>query len=133
MDHRIRLIICEEDKTLRGRLKELISRENNFEFVSELTHLEQIKNCKNFEKADILIAGLDSFQPNSIKQISPLFSQGRKIKVFILSDLMQVDLMLRAMHGGIKAFLPKFIENEELAWAIREIFRGGIWFQKGSK
>ncbi|HEX9756921.1 MAG TPA: response regulator transcription factor [Nitrospiria bacterium] len=130
MEHRIHLIVCDRDKKLRERLKELIRIQNDFELIAELTHPEQFKNSKNFIKTDIFIAGLDPNQRYSIQQFFPLLSQGNNIKYFILSDVMQGDLMLRAMHAGIRAFLSKTIRDEELADAIREVFKGGIWFQK---
>lgn len=124
MTDTIRILLIDDQTTIRQALKVLLEQEPDFQIVGSADSgqkgLEQVEALKpDIALVDILMPGMDGIA--TTKAICQRFS---KTKVLVLSGHDHGNYLSEAFRAGAKGYLLKNTPAEDLANAIRSVHKG---------
>ena len=121
--HEIKILLVDDNKRVRGRLKTLLDQEEDIQVVGEAKNgLEAIKLAENFYPNLILMdvkmpgmSGIDA--THTLKKLYP------KTPVILLSVYETCELRERGAKAGASAYLVKDAPIEQLIETIKKFHR----------
>ncbi|MCE2955944.1 MAG: response regulator [Bacteroidota bacterium] len=123
----IKLGIAEDHKHFRGAIKKLIHTEKDIEVILEAENgrdlLEKLKNVQ----PDIVLMDIRMPVMNGIEASLMLSQLYPSIKIIAFSQYDQEDNIIEMNIHGVKSFIGKEDNHEELFKAIRIVFSGGVY------
>lgn len=122
----VHILLADDHAVVRQGLKSLLENEG-FEVVAEASDGQQAvelseKLCPDAAVLDVampMLNGIDAAR--QISKISP------RTKIILLTMLTEDHYVLESLRAGVKGYVLKSKNAEELANAIREVCRGGVY------
>ncbi len=125
MTHAIRILLIDDQTTIRQALQMLLEREPGFEIVggspdgeSGIQAIEDL--APDIVLVDIEMPGIDGIETAQI--INDRY--GSQIKVLMLTGQDDQAYLQRALQAGAKGYLLKTTPAEDLIYAIRAVKKG---------
>jgi len=124
---KIRIIIADDQPIVCEGLKVILQLEEDFEVVGVCSNgQEAVESCRIF-RPDIVL--MDARMPivngvSATKEITRLFPDS---KVLMLTTFNEPQLVLDAIQSGVKGFLLKDMQPDDVCRAIREVNSGGAF------
>lgn len=121
---RVRLLLADDHRMFRQGLRELIERKTRFEVVGEAqTGLEVLKLVKT-RQPDIVLLDIQMPEMDGISVARQLAAAHPALKIIMLTMYRQDEHLLEAIRAGIKGYLLKDADAEELIDVIERVQRG---------
>jgi hemolysin D len=122
----IRILIVDDQKSIRERLKFILEPEPDFEIVGMVDNgydaIEQVKLLEpDVVLMDMEMPDIDGVLATKIIASSEL---GKKVRVLVLSSHDSNEYVARSIHAGAKGYLLKGATSEEIQDAVRFVHRG---------
>jgi hemolysin D len=122
----IRILIVDDQKSIRERLKYILEPEPDFEIVGMVDNgydaIEQVKLLEpDVVLMDMEMPDIDGVLATKIIASSEL---GKKVRVLVLSSHNSNEYVARSIHAGAKGYLLKGATSEEIQDAVRFVHRG---------
>jgi hemolysin D len=122
----IRILIVDDQKSIRERLKYILGPEPDFEIVGMVDNgydaIEQVKLLEpDVVLMDMEMPDIDGVLATKIIASSEL---GKKVRVLVLSSHNSNEYVARSIHAGAKGYLLKGATSEEIQDAVRFVHRG---------
>ncbi len=122
----IRILIVDDQKSIRERLKFILEPEPDFEIVGMVDNgydaIEQVKNVEpDVVLMDMEMPDIDGVLATKIIAHSEL---SKKVRVLVLSSHDSNEYVARSIHAGAKGYLLKGASAEEIQDAVRFVHRG---------
>jgi hemolysin D len=122
----IRILIVDDQKSIRERLKFILEPELDFEIVGMVDNgydaIEQVKLLEpDVVLMDMEMPDIDGVLATKIIASSEL---GKKVRVLVLSSHNSNEYVARSIHAGAKGYLLKGATSEEIQDAVRFVHRG---------
>jgi hemolysin D len=122
----IRILIVDDQRSIRERLKYILESEPDFEIVGMVDNgydaIEQVKNIvPDVVLMDMEMPDIDGVLATKIIASSEL---NKKVRVLVLSSHDTSEYVARSIHAGAKGYLLKGASSEEIRDAIRFVHRG---------
>ncbi len=122
----IRILIVDDQKSIRERLKFILEPEPDFEIVGMVNNgydaIEQVKLLEpDVVLMDMEMPDIDGVLATKIIASSEL---GKKVRVLVLSSHNSNEYVARSIHAGAKGYLLKGATPEEIQDAVRFVHRG---------
>jgi hemolysin D len=122
----IRILIVDDQKSIRERLKFILEPEPDFEIVGMVNNgydaIEQVKLLEpHVVLMDMEMPDIDGVLATKIIASSEL---GKKVRVLVLSSHNSNEYVARSIHAGAKGYLLKGATAEEIQDAVRFVHRG---------
>jgi hemolysin D len=122
----IRILIVDDQKSIRERLKFILEPEPDFEIVGMVDNgydaIEQVKLLEpDVVLMDMEMPDIDGVLATKIIASSEL---GKKVRVLVLSSHNSNEYVARSIHAGAKGYLLKGATSEEIQDAVRFVHRG---------
>lgn len=125
MTHAIRILLIDDQTTIRQALQMLLEREPGFEIVggspdgeSGIQAIEEL--APDIVLVDIEMPGIDGIETAQI--INDRY--GSQVKVLMLTGQDDQAYLQRALQAGAKGYLLKTTPAEDLIYAIRAVKKG---------
>jgi len=123
----IKLGIAEDSKQFREAIKRLIHTEKDIEII-----LEAVNGCDLLEKLwrvepDIILMDIRMPLMNGIEVSLILRKRYPSIKIIAFSQYDQEENIIEMNIHGVKSFIGKEDDHEELFKAIRIVYSGGVY------
>ncbi len=120
----IRILIVDDQKSIRDRIKFLLEPEQDFDVVGTaddgLTAIEQVKTLQpDVVLIDMEMPGLDGISATQI-----ICQDSTNTKVLVLSGYDSDDYVAKSLSAGAKGYLLKTTPTKELEEAIRSVYKG---------
>ena len=120
----IRILIVDDQKSIRDRIKFLLEPEQDFEVVGTAddgrTAIEQVKTLQpDVVLIDMEMPGLDGISATQI-----ICQDSASTKVLVLSGYDSHDYVAKSLSAGAKGYLLKNTPTKELEEAIRFVYKG---------
>ncbi len=112
-----RILIAEDDPSVRGLLKELLVRWN-FEAAEAVDGLQTCKMLETF-RPDILLLDIKMPKLDGLGVLSEMRSRQLSIPTFIISDEGGISDAVRAVKLGAEDYLEKPVEPNQLRMLLR--------------
>ncbi|HUW81968.1 MAG TPA: AAA family ATPase [Phycisphaerae bacterium] len=121
MGHVIRVIVFNADedygKTLRGELLAV----DGLKILAEIDEPSLLPQAMGQFNADVVLVNLDPAPEPIMGLVRQVTSARAGLPVFVVSSSSDGDLVLAAMRAGVKEFLPKPIDRQQLTEALDRV------------
>ncbi len=120
----IRLLLVDDENLIRRGLKALLKLEVDLEIVAEGENGEDaIEKVKTFQP-DVVLMDIRMPIMDGVAATRQICQQFSTTKVLILTTFADEDYVAQALRYGAAGYLLKDTPSEELAQAIRMVYKG---------
>lgn len=120
----ISVLIADKNYLSRLGLYTLLSASSNFEVdYTEDENFENLISCIQKNKPKILVLDFQSLDFNS-KQISILTKTFKRLQILAITDYMSRSEMQSALDSGVRSYLLKECDKEEIIEALHATYNG---------
>ena len=120
----IRLLIADDHPVVREGLKRLITECPDMRVVGEAADGDAVLEQSKTAGADVLLLDISMPGPGLLDIMRQLRMERPDLRVLVLSMHPEDDYAVRALRAGAAGYLTKNRSPEELAAAIRRVYRG---------
>jgi DNA-binding NarL/FixJ family response regulator len=126
----IRVMIADDHSLIREGLNWVISQSTDIEIVCEAASGTEIMPQLRKNDVDVLLLDISMPGSNFLDTMHRIYAELPDVKVLVLSTHPEESYALRSIDAGAKGYLTKRHSSEELAKAIRHIYRGNRYITK---
>jgi DNA-binding NarL/FixJ family response regulator len=120
----IRLLLVDDHRMFRQGLRELIERKTNFVVVGEAQNGREVLPQVEMLRPDIVLLDIQMPEMDGIQVARQLAEHHPDVKIIMLTMYRQDQHLLEAIKAGIKGYLLKDADAEELIQIIERVQRG---------
>ena len=122
----IRVYVADDHPIVREGLKRLLAEHREMDLVGEAsTGDEALAKLGETTSADVLLLDVSMPGPGVLEIIRRLREQQPSLRILVLSVHSEDRYAIRTLRAGASGYLMKDRTPEELAGAIRKVYRGG--------
>ncbi len=121
---RTRLLLADDHRMFRQGLRELIERKTNFEVVGEAQSGTEVLAQVEQLRPDIVLLDIQMPELDGISTARRLADHYPDVKIIMLTMYRQDRHIMDAIRAGIKAYLLKDADAEELIDIVERVQRG---------
>lgn len=129
---RIKLGIAEDHRRFRETIVQVLNQENDFEVILEVSNGKELINQLHKVKPDIILLDIRMPEMDGIETAEKLRHLYPQIKIIALSQHDFEENIIEMNIRGVKSFIGKGDEPEELFKAIRIVHHGGVYMTNHS-
>ncbi len=120
----IRVLIAEDQATVRGALRALLAMEDDLVVVGEAGRADELIATARVSRPDVALVDIEMPGGDGISAAAALGEALPLCRTLILTTFGKPGYLRRAMESGVYGFLLKDAPPEQLAMAIRRTARG---------
>lgn len=124
----IRVVIADGHNLFRQGLASLLSRQDNIEIVGEADNSEEAQLMAERLCPDVLLTEIQMAGSDGLSTVLHLMQANPGTKVAILTSSENENDVLSAVKLGVKGYILKNSNLDELVQAINAIAQGGAYF-----
>jgi DNA-binding NarL/FixJ family response regulator len=127
---RLRILLADDHQIVRQGLKGLLEREG-YEVVGEAADGREAVRLAQDLSPDVAILDFTMPHLNGMDAAREILRTSPRMGVILLTMHTEDHRVVGALRAGVRAYVLKTQAAEELAQAIREVLRGGIFLSPG--
>jgi two-component system response regulator DesR len=120
----IRVLIAEDQAMVRGALSALLTLEDDFEIVAEISRGDEVVPAALDSLPDVALLDIEMPGGDGLTAAAALRERLPSCRVIIMTTFGRAGFLKRAMESGAAGFLLKDSPASELATAIRRVMHG---------
>ena len=120
----IRLLIADDHPIVREGLKRIIAECTDIQLVGEAVNGEEVLDLCSKLEIDVILLDISMPGPGFIDILNRLELKYPLLRILVLSMHSEDHYAIRAIKAGAEGYLTKNHSPEELATAIRHVYRG---------
>jgi two-component system response regulator DesR len=120
----IRVLIAEDQAMVRDALSALLTLEDDFEIVAEISRGDEVVPAALDSLPDVALLDIEMPGGDGLTAAAALRERLPSCRVIILTTFGRAGYLKRAMESGAAGFLLKDSPASELATAIRRVMHG---------
>lgn len=121
----IRLLIADDHPVVREGLRRIVSECHDMSVVDEAVDGDQVLARIATGEVDVILLDISMPGPSFLDLVHQLRSEQPRVRILVLSAHPEDQYAVRALKAGAAGYLTKDHTPEQLAEAIRRVFRGG--------
>ncbi|MBI9060665.1 MAG: response regulator transcription factor [Marinilabiliaceae bacterium] len=125
-----RIVIVDDHRLFREGLKLILQEEQNYEIAGEFADGHEFIKFLNIVKPDLVLLDINMPVMNGIDAAKKALEIYPDLNILILSMLGEEDYYNELMNIGVKGFLLKDSDTDELLIAIEKILGGAAYFSQ---
>ncbi len=130
MGNKYKILLVDDHTLFRNGLKTLLNSVPDFEVSAEASNgLEMLEKLKK-ELPDIVLLDIEMPQMNGIQAAEEAFKLYPDLKIITLSMYGEEDYYFKMVSLGVKGFLLKNSEIDDVVTAINSVLEGGSFFSQ---
>ncbi len=124
-EKQIRVVIIEDDKTIREGFSYLINAVVNYTVVSSYSNVEDALKSLPIDQPHVVLLDIELPGIKGIDSISKIKSTLPSCNIIMLTVFDNEDLVFSALKNGASGYLTKNCSTEKIIEAIQEVSDGG--------
>ncbi len=128
--NRIKIILVDDHQIVRDGIKALLSDTSYINIIGEAKSAYEFFDLLKIETPDVVLLDISLPKMSGIEVSKILSAEFPEIKKLMLSMYVSEDFIFNALKSGIDGYLPKNTTQEELLFAIKEVYEGREYFNK---
>ena len=120
----IRILVAEDHEIVRDGICAIINQQDDLVVVAEAEDGEQAVQLYRKHQPDIVLMDLRMPTIEGVDAIAKITSDFSQAKIIVLTTYDTDEDIYRGLQAGAKGYLLKDTSAEELAKAIRTVYRG---------
>jgi len=125
-----RIVIVDDHRLFREGLKLILQEEQNYEIAGEFADGHEFIKFLDIMKPDLVLLDINMPVMNGIDAAKKALEIYPDLNILILSMLGEEDYYNELMNIGVKGFLLKDSDTDELLIAIEKILGGAAYFSQ---
>jgi len=125
------IVIADDHEIILNSLTKIIDAEANMQIVAGVKNGVELIDFVNTNMPDLCIVDLDMPVMNGLAASKKLLDNYPDIKIIIFTMYNLNSLIRRIKNMGIKAYLIKSCDRDELIFAINQVVKGRRYFSGG--
>ena len=126
----VRILVVDDHNLFRGGLKGLLEAREEFSVVGEATNGEEFLALLPGTAADVVLLDIDMPVMNGIEAATRALAAYPDLKIITLSMHGEDDYYFKMVSLGVKGFLLKSSDFEDVASAVITVAGGGSYFSQ---
>ncbi len=122
------IILADDHEIMLNGLSGLINAETNLSILALAKNGEELVESVKKTYPDICLIDLDMPKMDGLQASEILLRLYPDIKILILTMHKERSLLKRMKYLGIKGYLIKTCDSDELIFAINKVLKGGVYF-----
>ena len=120
----IRVLLADDQATVRGAIAALLRMERDFEIVAEVGRGDEVLAAALEKRPDVALLDIEMPGGDGLSAAAVLREKLPSCRVLMLTTFGRPGYLRRAMEGGVVGFLTKDAPAAQLASAIRRAVAG---------
>jgi len=125
MTNPIRLLIVDDQRLMREGLRTLLELESGFEIVSEAANGQEAMEAYAELKPDVVLMDIRMPGIDGVEATHRIYAQWPDARVIILTTFDDDANVFEGLRAGAVGYLLKDLSGQELADAVRTVYKGG--------
>jgi DNA-binding NarL/FixJ family response regulator len=125
MNPSIRIVLIEDDETIRTGYAYLFSRQTEFTVVNSYSSAEAAIKNLDYDAADVFLVDISLTGMSGIDAINTIKKRRPDSYIIMLTAYEDPDLVFRALQEGASGYLTKNSTTAQKIEAIKEVMLGG--------
>ena len=123
----IRILLADDHRVVREGIRRLLEERNGFTVVGEAASVPELLAKLREAAADVLILDIAMPGPGIVETLRQIKQIQPRARSLVLTAYPEVDYAVRVLRAGAAGYLTKDRSLEQLAEAIRRVYRGGMY------
>lgn len=128
MEKKYNIILADDHEVVLDGLTAIINAEDNLRVVAAVRNGSDLVAKAPALQPDLCIIDLDMPEMNGLQASEILLKQRSDLKIIILTMHNEGSIIRKAKDLGIKGYLTKTCDSEELIFAIKKILKGQTYY-----
>jgi len=125
-----KIIIVDDHKLFRNGLRFILNEIEGVEVIGEASNGKEYLELLNYLKPDIVIMDISMPEMNGIEACRKSLEKDKNLKILVLSMFGEDAYYNSMIDIGVKGFILKDTDNNELKTAINSIMSGSSYFSQ---
>jgi DNA-binding NarL/FixJ family response regulator len=130
MENQIRVIIVDDQKIFRKGILLLLIDMPDVKVVAEAANGQEFLELLKTNPVDLVLMDIKMPVMDGIEATKLAIQQNPELKVLVVSMYGEEEYLINMLEAGVKGFVLKTVEEEELQRAIRTIMQGKNYFSQ---
>ncbi len=127
---KIQVALVDDHQLFRSGINFIISDTEDIEIAFEASNGQEFLNFIDQYQPDLVLMDINMPIVDGVEATKRALEKYPDLKVLVLSMFGEVDYYNTMIDLGVKGFILKDIDNEELIEAIRKVNKGGSFFSQ---
>jgi len=125
-----RLFIVDDHQLFRNGLKFILNERDDMEVAGEASNGKEFLDLLGFVNPDVVLMDIGMPVMNGIEATRLALEKQPNLKILVLSMFSESEYYNSMIDMGVKGFVLKNADNDELYQAIRKVLAGGTHFSQ---
>ena len=121
----IRVLVAEDQAMVLGALAALLDMEEDLQVVGKAADGLQAREMIDSEPPDVVLTDIEMPRMSGLDLADWIRRNQSGVRVIIVTTFARPGYLRRALDAGVRGYLLKDAPAEQLAQAIRNVYRGG--------
>lgn len=129
-DTKIQVALVDDHQLFRSGINFIISDTNDIEIAFEASNGQEFLEFVDQYQPDLVLMDINMPIVDGVEATRKALEKFPDLKILVLSMFGEVDYYNTMIDLGVKGFILKDIDNDELIDAIRKVNKGGSYFSQ---
>jgi DNA-binding NarL/FixJ family response regulator len=129
-NNKIQVALVDDHQLFRSGINFIISDTEDIEIAFEASNGQEFLNFLDSYQPDLVLMDINMPVVDGVEATRRAMEKFPNLKVLVLSMFGEVDYYNTMIDLGVKGFILKDIDNDELLDAIRKVYKGGNYFSQ---
>ena len=120
----IKILIADDQELIRQSLQIILGLENDFEVLDSVANGKEVIRAIRKNKPDVILMDIRMPEMDGVVCTQIIKENHPEIKIIILSTFDDDEYVFNALKYGASGYLLKGTSTQELAEAIRKVYKG---------
>jgi two-component system, NarL family, invasion response regulator UvrY len=123
----IRVVLADDHGMVRQGIRRMLEDDSAFTVVAEAATVAELLAELRRVQADVLVLDIAMPGPGIVETLDRIRAIQPRARSLVLTAYPEADYAVRVLRGGAAGYLTKDRSLEQLAEAVRRVYRGGIY------
>ena len=124
-DMDIRIVLIEDDATIRGGIAYLINSIEGYKVVAQYNSFDEAKPLLAGDEPDVVLLDIELPGTNGVNAIPIIKKLVPAVSIIMLTVYENEQVIFKALSNGASGYLTKNVDSAKIIEAIREVMEGG--------
>lgn len=124
------IILVDDHELFRSGLKYILEESGEVRVIAEASNGVEFIELLSFYHPDLIVLDINMPVMNGIEAAKKALTIDPVLSILVLSLYDETEYYTSLLNIGVKGFVLKDAENEELIMAVQKIIRGGTYFSQ---